>query len=223
MEKYYYLLIDVFSILFPFLFSFDKRVSFYKSWPGIFKGIIIGGLIFVVWDHYFTVQGIWSFNPKYITGIHIASLPLEEVLFFVFIPYSCIFIWHCVEYYFPNSPGKNYPKYIWAGLLGFSVFMIVNFHTEIYTLVTFTILSVLLIYYLFNPKPWHSSFLIGYVISLIPFFIVNGLLTSIPIVLYNDLENTGFRWGTIPFEDSFYMLGLLMVNGSVARRSAPLS
>jgi lycopene cyclase domain-containing protein len=55
---------------------------------------------------------------------------------------------------------------------------------------------------------------------MIPFFIVNGLLTSIPIVLYNDLENVGFRWGTIPFEDSFYALALLMLNVAFLERKS---
>ncbi len=219
MEKYYYLLIDFLTILFPFLLSFDKKVSFYKSWSPIFKGLLFGGIVFIVWDHFFTINHIWSFNPKYISGIHIASLPIEEVLFFLLIPYSCLFIWYCVEAYFPKSIGMKFSKYIWLGLLFFSLIMMILYYERMYTLVTFGLLSIITLYYIFNTKPWHSSFLIGYAIALIPFFIVNGLLTSIPIVLYNDAENIGFRWGTIPFEDSFYMLGLLMLNALVTRRS----
>jgi hypothetical protein len=43
---------------------------------------------------------------------------------------------------------------------------------------------------------------------MIPFFIVNGVLTGTgldaPIVWYNDLENTGIRYFTIPMEDVVY-------------------
>lgn len=219
MEKYYYLLIDFFTILFPFLLSFDKKVAFYKSWAPIFKGLLFGGIIFLVWDHYFTIHQIWSFNPKYISGIHIASLPIEEVLFFILIPYACLFIWHCVEAYFPKSIGLKYSKYVWYSLLLLSVSILFLYYDRMYTLITFSLLSIITIYFILNEKPWHSSFIIAYIISLIPFFIVNGLLTSIPIVLYNDLENVSFRWGTIPFEDSFYMLALLMLNAVVSRWS----
>jgi lycopene cyclase domain-containing protein len=218
MEKYYYLLIDFFTILFPFLLSFDKKVAFYKSWLQIFKGLLFGGIIFLIWDHFFTVQHIWSFNPAYITGIHIASLPIEEVLFFILIPYACLFIWHCIEAYFPQTIGLSFAKYFWMFILLFSILAIFLFYDRTYTLVTFALLSSISLYFIIRPKAWHSSFIIGYLISIIPFFIVNGLLTSIPIVLYNDMENVGFRWGTIPFEDSFYMLALLMINAAVSRR-----
>lgn len=52
----------------------------------------------------------------------------------------------------------------------------------------------------------------AYAVSLFPFYIVNGILTSIPIVLYNNQQNLGFRVGTIPFEDHFYSMGLLLMN-----------
>ena len=57
-----------------------------------------------------------------------------------------------------------------------------------------------------------TAFLLAYLIILIPFLLVNGLLTAIPVVLYNDSENLGIRLYTIPIEDIFYGMLLIMMN-----------
>jgi lycopene cyclase domain-containing protein len=70
---------------------------------------------------------------------------------------------------------------------------------------------MLLFYHGFiNKKYILGNFFIPYLIHLIPFLIVNGLLTSIPVVIYNDNENLGLRIFTIPVEDTIYALTMML-------------
>ena len=56
------------------------------------------------------------------------------------------------------------------------------------------------------------SFLVSYAICLIPFLLVNGFLTALPVIEYNHTENFNFRIYTIPVEDIFYGMLLILMN-----------
>jgi lycopene cyclase domain-containing protein len=211
--KYAYLLINFLSVVFPLLLSFDKRVRFYKSWKFIWPGLLITGMLFLAWDIFFTVKGVWSFNPNYILGITFFKLPLEEILFFLTIPFSCIFIYECLNYYVKWQIPDRIIQIITTLLLIVSVIILVFFYDRLYTLINFgtLFLLLLLLVYLLKVK-WLNRFFLAYLVSLIPFYIVNGILTSVPIVSYNNAENLAFRVGTIPVEDHFYLMSLLLMN-----------
>ena len=208
-----YLLINFLTVLFPVILSFDKRVRFYKSWKYIFPGLLISGLFFLLWDHLFTVFGVWSFNPDYIIGYYFLDLPLEEILFFITVPFGCIFIYECLNQYIKEDILKNISGYITLVLILLSVVLLLMYYDRVYTLITFGWLAAVLLIAGFVVKSKYlSRFYLAYLVSLIPFYIVNGLLTSIPVVLYNDRENMAFRIGSIPFEDHFYSMSMLMIN-----------
>lgn len=211
--KYAYLLINFLTILFPVLLSFDKRVQFYKSWKYIWPGMAITSLFFLVWDVLFTVKGVWTFNAEYILGITFFQLPVEEVLFFLTVPFACIFIYACMEYYVKWRLPDMISEIISSALVVLSILNVIFNYHKLYTLVTFGLLAALLIVvkYVYRLK-WLNRFYVVYVVALIPFYVVNGVLTSVPIVLYNNAENLGTRVGTIPFEDHFYCMALLLMN-----------
>jgi len=211
--KYTYLLINIFTIFFPVVLSFDKRVAFYKNWKFIWPGMAITGLLFLFWDVLFTINGVWSFNDKYITGIKFFELPLEEILFFLTVPFACIFIYSCLNYYVKWSLSNDVARSI-SGLLAIAAaFILLDNFNKLYTAVTFSLLAIVLVVLLFVIKAdWLNRFYLAYLVSLIPFYIVNGLLTSIPVVMYNNDQNLGVRIWTIPFEDHFYSMALLLMN-----------
>jgi len=211
--EFSYLLINFLTIFFPIVLSFDKRVAFFKSWRFIFPGLLITGLLFLFWDYLFTIYGVWSFNPEYIIGFNILNLPIEEILFFITVPFACIFVYECLNYYVKADLLKRFSSPISYILIAFSGLMVFLYYDRVYSLITFGLLAVVLIVTQFIVKSTiMSRFYLAYLVSLIPFYLVNGLLTSIPIVLYNDAENMAIRVGTIPLEDHFYSLSMLLIN-----------
>ena len=54
--------------------------------------------VFVVWDAVAIAAQIWSYNPRYVTGIRLpADIPIEEVLFFIVIPLCGLFTYNAVD------------------------------------------------------------------------------------------------------------------------------
>jgi lycopene cyclase domain-containing protein len=211
--KYYYLLINIATVFFPIVLSFDKKVSFFSKWKYIFPGLVVSGLLYLLWDYLFTINNVWSFNQDYILGVTFFELPLEEILFFITVPFACIFIYECLICYFNYNIPKRLYQIITAVLIILSLVLGAVYSDRLYSLINFVTLAVILLYTIFKkPKLNMGKFYIAYAVSLIPFYIVNGILTAIPIVMYNNAENMNFRVGTIPFEDHFYSMSLILLN-----------
>ncbi|MFC1658285.1 lycopene cyclase domain-containing protein [Candidatus Omnitrophota bacterium] len=96
MSKYMMVLILSGSI--PFLLSFFPPLRFYRHRFALFLSIGIILVIFGSWDVYATYRVHWYFNPAGVWRFRIINLPLEEVLFFIIIPFCCIFTWEAINY-----------------------------------------------------------------------------------------------------------------------------
>jgi lycopene cyclase domain-containing protein len=93
---YLYLLLNLGSLSIPFFYSFNEKMQFIKQWKTVFLSIFLVAFFFIIWDIIFTKNGVWGFNPDYHLPFKIAGLPIDEMLFFICIPYASIFI----HYYF---------------------------------------------------------------------------------------------------------------------------
>lgn len=214
---YLYLLLNLGSLSIPLIFSFHPKLKFFKHWKSLGIGILISMLIFIPWDIFFTINGIWGFNSNYYLGTNLFSLPIEEWLFFICIPYACVFTHYALLSYFPKMklPSGSTKLISYVLILFFIIVAIYNYN-KWYTLVNFSLATVLTVLVV-NKKPeLLQSFLLSFLVMLIPFFIVNGILTGSfienEVVWYNDFENLGIRLFTIPIEDTVYAFTLILLN-----------
>ena len=189
---YFYILAAAFAG--PFLLSFDKKVAFYKNWRFLFFATLGPAVFYIAWDMYFTSKGVWGFV----------------------VPYCCVFVYQCIRTYFPALQNRQPAKMILQVLAIFLLVIGLLCYNRYYTSSAFIFCGLFIsAIYIFK---YHfadfdaSSFLISFLIILVPFLVVNGFLTALPVVTYNDEENLGLRIYTIPFEDIFYGMLLVLMN-----------
>lgn len=206
-----YLWINIGTLLFPLLLSFDKKVAFYRNWPSLIPALLITAAFFLLWDQWFASMHIWGFNSKYILGYYVGLLPVEEILFFVTVPYACIFIYECLKAYIGHSATFE-ELYRWFTLLffGISCSLLYWYNDRLYTALTGLVLSLILGTHLtVIRRRYMSWFYFAFMISLLPMLVVNGILTAKPVVHYNEAEITGLRVMRIPIEDFLYNMAML--------------
>lgn len=215
--KWLYLMVDVFTVIVPFLFSFHPKIKFYKYWKPFFLANAIVAVLFIFCDIIFTKAEIWSFNSRYVTGLSLFNLPIEEVLFFICIPFSCVFTYFCLNKFFNFSWRENAERLF--AILFFLALIIIGciFFDRTYTSTTLISCGVICLGLKFIFKiNWLGNFVTVYLFLLIPFFIVNGILTGTglkeAVVQYNSSKIIGLRMLTIPVEDLIYGFELVLLN-----------
>ena len=217
MKSFTYLFVNLSCIIIPLIASFYKNYPFFKSWKYFFKANLIVAFLFIIHDIYFTSLGVWGFNSDYlINSLNVYNLPFEEVLFFICIPYACVFTYFVFTKYVPDNlfPVIIY-KIIHNFLLLLTLFSSIINYDYLYTFYTSIFLFLMLIFV--KLKKFDLRKIILAYIAIIPFFFLsNGLLTGSfiesPIVFYNNNENLNLRMFTIPVEDIFYGFLLIMSN-----------
>lgn len=219
-ETWTYLLVDLACISVPLLFSFHPRLKFYRQWRYFLVPNMATMLLFLVWDGLFTSWGVWGFNRDYVLGYFLFGMPLEEYLFFLCIPYASVFSYYCFSVLLPSSFLKTS-----SGLRAFVLFLVcvllligLTHVSAWYTSVTFLLLSATWMLLLLRRVNFIGLFLVTYLFILVPFVLSNGVLTGSflgrVVVWYDDTRNLGIRLLTIPVEDVFYGMLLLLLNVS---------
>lgn len=216
----YYFWINIAAISIPLIVSFDSRLKFHHKWKYLFPAMLATMLVFVPWDIIKTSMGVWGFNQQHLLGYWFFNLPVEELMFFIAIPFACVFTYHSLGYLIKKDHLKPFAKSISIVLITvLTILALINIDRT-YTFVTFiTTAAFLLIHLTFIKADYLGRFYISFLFILIPFLLVNGALTGMftpePVVWYDDSRNLGIRIFTIPIEDSVYALLLLLMNTTI--------
>jgi lycopene cyclase domain-containing protein len=91
------LVLILFGIV-PLALSFWPPFKFYRYPRAFWQTIVCVLLIFGTWDVFAVYRGHWLFDPGGVWPWRVINLPVEEVLFFIVIPFCCIFTWEVLKF-----------------------------------------------------------------------------------------------------------------------------
>lgn len=205
-----YLILNALIIAVPLAFVFDKRTAYFTRLPALAFSIAVVSSVYLIWDAIVTGRGEWSFNRYYLTGVYLLNLPLEEILFFITVPFSCLFLYEVVLYRTRNADFRLPNGVLAAAILLLAAASVALRHQG-YTSKALASSSLFLIVAWFFDRRLLSSkqYWLWLGICYIPFLIFNFVLTALPVVEYNPGAIFGFRILTIPVEDFFYNFSML--------------
>ena len=215
--KWLYAFLLAFTGVFPFMFGFIPKPDFYSQMPRVFLANLPVTIFFILWDIYFTDKGVWGFSKQYTTGFQIAGLPWEECLFFIIIPTACTFIYWSLNSVIKKEPFAAIERKLTIIFILLFIGIGLWKWEHIYTSTATLLSGFLLLFHLLFAKPgYRGRFYLAYLVTCIPFLIVNGILTGgfteSPVVMYNPEENFGIRIGTVPVDDFAYSFLMLFAN-----------
>ncbi len=177
--------------------------------------IVIPAIPFLLWDALVT-GAHWHFNPKYVSGIKIVNLPIEEILFFITVPFACLFTWEMI---IKRVKEKK------IDLHGLRLFLYLALPAGIYFFsigkqytglaLSFIFIANLVDQFLKTNLLFDKRFYFYLLLIVIFTLIFNGYLTWRPVVTYGVEYQLDFRIITIPVEDFFYGISLLWMNTSL--------
>ncbi len=194
----------------PLALSFDRKVAFWRKWPPVAVAIAVVMAVFIPWDIWKTAEGVWGFNPRFAGDFRLLHLPPGEWLFFVCVPYACLFILECVRAYFRDAQWRI-PRLAVFLAAGAFTLLACRLRGLTYTGTVFLSVAMVLVAmeYLVPATLRSRNFWVAMALTYVPFLAVNGVLTGLPIVWYDDARILAIRVGSIPLEDFFYSFTML--------------
>lgn len=211
-----YLIFNIIVFAGPLLFGAMKPFYFINRWKYTIVPILIPAIFFLIWDS-IVADSHWHFNEKYVLGMTFFNLPIEEILFFISVPFACLFTWEMII----RRAEKK--ELIWINkirrylyfLIPIGIWFFISGKHYTGLAISFLGLAVLLDQLLNTNIILQKRFYLYLLLVLFFTLVFNGYLTWRPIVTYGVQYQLDFRIFTIPIEDFVYGTALIFMNTSI--------
>ena len=180
--NYTYLLVNIVLLLLSLFLFFNKRTRPLGGWTLALPAALIPAILFIAASHLLKLSGFLTFDSRYVTGLCLGILPLEEWLFCILMPFTGLGIYSFLNLTFPGTGLQKFSLTVSNLLLGLCIAMLFFAYKSgnIYSIVFNVILVLLLIYVEYLNKlrfmyRFYRAYLV-YMILIFPvYFIIAGL------------------------------------------------
>lgn len=212
MASYTYFLVLAATVAVPLVLSLMPwRLRWSgQEWRRLTQVFLLVSLPFVLLDVYSHASGWWAYNPDFVTGFRSMGLPLEEIMFFIVVPFACLYLFSAVAR-MARSEQLRRPWH-WRLVLGMLIVgaltlaLIEPRERTLFDVFVFVLVATV---GWIKPPSRVEILWLGAVVLL--FLIVNTILTALPVVTYDATFGSRYRIGTIPFEDVLYNFSFLVL------------
>ena len=90
MRHLLYLLVLLACILGTLPLEFVLHTAVYRRWRRLLATLAPVVVVFGGWDLYAVTQHWWRYDRRYLIGVDLSRLPIEELLFFVVVPICAV-------------------------------------------------------------------------------------------------------------------------------------
>lgn len=207
-----FLLLNLFLLLIPVFLMLDKKASIMAQLRSVIPATLVAGIIFSAIAVFFAVFKIWTFNMNYLLGTFYRELPIEQYLYFFTFSFAGLGIYNYLNARFPSNHLQKFSLSISNLMLGVCIAFIFFAYAKWYTVVTFSVLFLLLLYieYL-NKLRFMYRFYRAYLVCLVPFYLCNWFICNLPITQYEQAETIKLQLVRIPLENHFYLMSMLLL------------
>lgn len=215
--RLYYLLVDLLYLGLPLLLCFSGPAPFYKKWRYLWISTLVTGFFFTMWSAAFTAGGVWEFNTARVIGWYVGNLPVEEVLFYICIPFAGVFIYHTLTHVIERDYIYFHHELI-SSALSILLMVVGIYHLDkAVTGATFLGLGIFLAFQMIVLKPRYMSrfyFATPFIILLLlpAYAFLTGAFTVQLVVWHDAGETLDIDIGTLPLEALVYGWFLILSN-----------
>jgi lycopene cyclase domain-containing protein len=96
MDRYHYLFALGACVLITAPLEVFGAGVYRQGWRAA-RALLPVAAVFVVWDAIAIAAHVWTYNPRFVTGVGLSGFPIEELLFFVVIPLCGLLTYNAVS------------------------------------------------------------------------------------------------------------------------------